>query len=274
VSIPEDVVLTLARAGTIADSDFMDTQRYRLADGSEQSSRRFRIRSLRIGSIELRNVVASIVPAEGELLLGQSFLSRLKSWSIDNNQHVLLLNEAPQAQPPLPTAAAAPGGPRVHLPAPQPLLPPAPRRSPEDQFRDALAYLLTVENLSELRVVDRAQCVVEVRDKMLAGPDVVTVLHLNNVDLAQSEISVSKEAGPTVKITLRGAGVAEYPERAAFEGDGIVIPAEPASSSSTHTITLYTNEYGRVLRAWGYIYSYGCKGLRSAGALTTPPPQE
>jgi clan AA aspartic protease (TIGR02281 family) len=95
VSMPADVFSTMVRAGTVERGDLMDTQVYQLADGTKQSSQRFRIRSLRIGSLELRNVVGSVAPKEGTLLLGQSFLTRLKSWSIDNQRQVLVFNESP-----------------------------------------------------------------------------------------------------------------------------------------------------------------------------------
>jgi len=98
VSIPADVFSTLVRTGTVADSDLIDTQPYKLAVGSVQETQRFRIRQLKIGTIELEDVLASVAPAQGELLLGQSFLSRLNSWSIDNSRHVLLLNESPAAK--------------------------------------------------------------------------------------------------------------------------------------------------------------------------------
>jgi hypothetical protein len=91
VSIPVDVVSTLLRTGTINDADFIGAQTYVLADGSTLPSFRFRIRSLKVGKETLGNVVASLAPAKGSLLLGQSFLSRFRSWSIDNAKHVLLL---------------------------------------------------------------------------------------------------------------------------------------------------------------------------------------
>jgi clan AA aspartic protease (TIGR02281 family) len=94
VSIPADVFSTLTRTGTVTNSDFLDKQTYELADGSQQTSQRFRIRSLRIGSLELRGVIASVAPSAGTLLLGQSFLSRLKSWSIDNDRQLLVFNES------------------------------------------------------------------------------------------------------------------------------------------------------------------------------------
>ena len=92
VSIPADVFMTLVRTGTITDADFLDKQTYQLADGSTIPSQRFVIRTLKIGDKTLENVVGGIAPVAGSLLLGQSFLSRFKSWSIDNQRRALILN--------------------------------------------------------------------------------------------------------------------------------------------------------------------------------------
>lgn len=91
VSIPADVVSTLWRTGTLTDSDFTGNKTYLLADGSTMPSTTFRIRSLRVGERVLENVSGSIAPLNGSLLLGQSFLSRFKSWSVDNDRQVLVL---------------------------------------------------------------------------------------------------------------------------------------------------------------------------------------
>jgi TonB family protein len=106
VSIPADVFSTLVRTGTILRSDFIDTQEYELADGTKVTSKRFRIRSLRVGDVELRNVIASVAPPEGSLLLGQSFLSRMKTWSIDNERRLLIFNEPPTHSAVQPATAA------------------------------------------------------------------------------------------------------------------------------------------------------------------------
>jgi predicted aspartyl protease len=90
--MPADVVLTLMRSKTIAPEDFMATQTYVLGDGSKFPSQRFKIKSLKVGNKTLENVIATIVPAKAEILLGQSFLSRFSSWSIDNEKHALILN--------------------------------------------------------------------------------------------------------------------------------------------------------------------------------------
>ncbi len=91
VTIPSDVASTLVRAGTISADDYIGSQTFVLADGSEVPSPEFRIRSLRVGPVVLHDIVASITGSSGSLLLGQTFLRRLKSWSIDNSRHVLLL---------------------------------------------------------------------------------------------------------------------------------------------------------------------------------------
>jgi len=92
VAIPADVVLVMMRTGTLRRSDFLGTKTYTLADGSTIPSTTFRIRTLTVGDRVIENVVGSMSGVEGSLLLGQSFLSRFRSWSIDNQRQVLVLN--------------------------------------------------------------------------------------------------------------------------------------------------------------------------------------
>jgi gag-polyprotein putative aspartyl protease len=101
VSIPATVFATLTRNGTVSPQDLLDKKIYKLADGSGEVSQRFRIRSLRVGKLEVRDVIASIGDSGGLLLLGQSFLSRLKSWSIDNERQTLLITESAISRSPL-----------------------------------------------------------------------------------------------------------------------------------------------------------------------------
>jgi clan AA aspartic protease (TIGR02281 family) len=91
VTIPADVALTLIRTGTIKEGDFIGSQKYQLADGSLIDSAQFTIRSLKVGDQIVENVRASISGAKGSLLLGQSFLEKFKSWSMDNTSHELVL---------------------------------------------------------------------------------------------------------------------------------------------------------------------------------------
>jgi peptidoglycan hydrolase-like protein with peptidoglycan-binding domain len=92
VSIPADVVLTLVRTGTIQSRDFIGTQTYIQADGSKLQSDRFILHEFRIGNHSVKDVTASVAPAEGELLLGQSFLSKLPAWTINYKRSTLLIS--------------------------------------------------------------------------------------------------------------------------------------------------------------------------------------
>lgn len=92
VSLPADVVLTLWRAGKIGSGDFIGDKEYVLADGSTLKSANFVLRRLQVGDLVIQDVTASIGSVESPPLLGQSFLSRLGSWSIDNTRHVLRLS--------------------------------------------------------------------------------------------------------------------------------------------------------------------------------------
>ena len=101
VAIPEDVFMTLMRSHSVRDSDFVGEGVFITADGTKHKSQQFMLREVQVGTHLIRDVVANVVPIEGDPLLGQSFLSRLPSWSIDNNSHVLSLatGEAIQTAP-------------------------------------------------------------------------------------------------------------------------------------------------------------------------------
>ena len=91
VVVPADVFKALIRTGTIERSDIIGDRKYSLADGSVNTSVAFRFRSLKVGSKVLYDVEGSVTSTEGTPLLGQSFLSRFKSWSMDNQRGLLLL---------------------------------------------------------------------------------------------------------------------------------------------------------------------------------------
>jgi predicted aspartyl protease len=80
------------RTGSITKADFLGEQQYQLADGSTMPSQVFVIRSLKVGDKVLENVRASVASVNGSLLLGQSFLNRFSSWSVDNKNRLLILN--------------------------------------------------------------------------------------------------------------------------------------------------------------------------------------
>ena len=91
VAITDSLFQRLKEAGQISESDFTGTETHQQADGSTFTAKIFVIRSLQVGSKVLTNVKASLAPGPGIPLLGQSFLQRFTSWSIDNNRRILLL---------------------------------------------------------------------------------------------------------------------------------------------------------------------------------------
>ena len=91
VSIPADLFASLRRAGAILDGDLTGSRKFVNADGEATKSMTFILRSLKIGAVEVSHVEASVAPQRAPLLLGQSFLKRFKSWSIDNASQELIL---------------------------------------------------------------------------------------------------------------------------------------------------------------------------------------
>jgi clan AA aspartic protease (TIGR02281 family) len=92
VTLPADVVSTLARTGSIRSADVTGKQINVTADGSKSQSITFTIRSLKIANtVMVQNVTGTVTAAAGGPLLGQTFLQRFKSWSIDNTRHELVL---------------------------------------------------------------------------------------------------------------------------------------------------------------------------------------
>ena len=117
VAIPEDLFSVLTRTGTVTTSDFLGTGTVQLADGSEHASRRFVLHEVQVGNHVVRNVIANVVSVRGDPLLGQSFLSKLPAWAIDNQRHTLVLNDPGSIGPPQDVPVAPPVAPRTGAPA-------------------------------------------------------------------------------------------------------------------------------------------------------------
>jgi clan AA aspartic protease (TIGR02281 family) len=113
VAIPGEVAEALMRTGTLTSSDFIGTQTYVLADGSRVPSKRFLLREVKVGDQTVRNVTASLGPPRSPPLLGQSFLSKFPSWTLDNQRHVIVLGDTIEASAPdrvMPKPEGAPSG--------------------------------------------------------------------------------------------------------------------------------------------------------------------
>jgi clan AA aspartic protease (TIGR02281 family) len=108
VVLPADVFRTLARTGTVTRSDFIGTGTAMLADGSRHASDNYVLHEMRVGDHIVRNVVASVVSVNGDPLLGQTFLSQLPAWAIDNSRQVLVIGDGAGPTQSLPTAPTTP----------------------------------------------------------------------------------------------------------------------------------------------------------------------
>ena len=84
--------MTLMRTHSVRQTDFIGEGIFITADGTQHKVSDSYYERLQVGTRVITDVVANVVPIEGNPLLGQSFLSRLPSWSIDNNSHILNLS--------------------------------------------------------------------------------------------------------------------------------------------------------------------------------------
>jgi len=91
VSVPPSAFEALKRAGTIRPEDIIGRESYLMANGASNKATLFIIRSLKVGSIVLKNVRGSVSEYAGPPLLGMSFLGRFSSWTVDNGRSILVL---------------------------------------------------------------------------------------------------------------------------------------------------------------------------------------
>jgi clan AA aspartic protease (TIGR02281 family) len=93
VVLPKDMVDELTKSGAIAETDRLGSEVYITADGKRHKGARLMLRPLDVGGHTVTNVMADIAPAKAHPLLGQSFLAKFKSWTLDNQRHVLIIAE-------------------------------------------------------------------------------------------------------------------------------------------------------------------------------------
>lgn len=84
VALTPEVVRALREAGALSDGDATGRRVFRTADGRAHESLVLRLRSIELDGLVLRDVVAVVLPeGSGASLLGQSFLGRLRHWSLN-----------------------------------------------------------------------------------------------------------------------------------------------------------------------------------------------
>lgn len=91
VSIPKNLEKMLLRREIITTDSYLMPGIFVIADGSVVSGDRFIVPSIKVNGIAVNNVQCSVNQSEDMILLGQTFLNRFKSWTIDNDLNQLIL---------------------------------------------------------------------------------------------------------------------------------------------------------------------------------------
>jgi predicted aspartyl protease len=76
----------------VGPADLLGWATFTMADGNTHRQPKYRLHALTVGNITLTDVLCTVGEHEGSTLLGQSFLNRLKTWSIDPRRGVLRLD--------------------------------------------------------------------------------------------------------------------------------------------------------------------------------------
>ena len=84
VQIPAGRILQMINEGTMQASDFIRNDVFVDANGNRVSQPLYMLRALTVGGVTVNNVECIGGDDPHTFLLGQSFLSKLPSWSIDN----------------------------------------------------------------------------------------------------------------------------------------------------------------------------------------------
>jgi len=113
VSMSPTLVNYMISQGSITKADYVEDSSYVTADGAKHASKIFRLHSVQVGDKIAYDVLADVDPDQkgNMMLLGQSFLRKFRSWSIDNERHELVLvskGELPQAATSMPQVPSAP----------------------------------------------------------------------------------------------------------------------------------------------------------------------
>jgi hypothetical protein len=140
----------------------------------------------------------------------------------------------------------------------------------QNPFQKAVSFALTGVDDAPVITESQADCVFRVEGRITSGDDEtksIEVYHLNNVDPGRIVIQqMVQTVGPIrneyIEIRLYGEDTV-YEDRAIYHWNNPQRTVGPEKSSQ-QTLGIYTKEYDRMVRAWKYIYSHGCRGAKSS----------
>ncbi len=89
LTIDKTVEDFLLKCGLITKDNYLKPKKYILANGKSHAFKRVLIPKIKIGNLEIENVVTVIVEDKSPLLLGKGVLDRFTSWTINNELNVI-----------------------------------------------------------------------------------------------------------------------------------------------------------------------------------------
>ncbi len=93
VSITPEIALTLIKTGTIKESDWLEGAYYQFADGSIAESKRFKLKSVKVGDKTVYDVTCSISNnLSAPMLLGQSVMEKFGKYTFDYKTNELIID--------------------------------------------------------------------------------------------------------------------------------------------------------------------------------------
>lgn len=93
VTISSDTEKELLDKRLISDSNYLTSSLYKLADGSIVKAKRLTLPYIKVGSFTVKDVICCVNPTSDVQLLGKSFLNRFSKWTINNDNHTLILEK-------------------------------------------------------------------------------------------------------------------------------------------------------------------------------------
>lgn len=94
VAVSPELFRAMVKEGYIRRGDLRGHQEYITASGATMRAQQFRMPPMSVGGYVVRDVTGSVYGGIGssQMLLGQSFLSKLPPWSIDYTRHKFIFN--------------------------------------------------------------------------------------------------------------------------------------------------------------------------------------
>ena len=112
----------------------------------------------------------------------------------------------------------------------------------QDSLLRAVSFAVTGSDANHVQITNQEKCVFTVKDM---------TVHFSNIDPSRVGFTPWRYlTGVVTKIEVHGQDT--------------VVEQHSAAPSADYVFQVPTTEVERLQRAWGYIYSHGCKGAKSA----------